>query len=95
MDALKMERTENRQRERAAAAAGPRRTLALLAAPSLEHVSRGRAPPRPRARAPQLLDTFWAKHDPTSKDRQGGDSGTQYRAGIYTTTGEQAEEAAK
>ncbi|GBF97405.1 peptide methionine sulfoxide reductase [Raphidocelis subcapitata] len=42
-----------------------------------------------------LLDTFWAKHDPTSKDRQGGDSGTQYRAGIYTTTEEQAEVAKK
>lgn len=35
-----------------------------------------------------LLDVFWAKHDPTSKDRQGADSGTQYRAGIYTTTDE-------
>ncbi|KAI8475726.1 MAG: peptide methionine sulfoxide reductase MsrA [Monoraphidium minutum] len=41
----------------------------------------------------QLLDTFWGKHDPTAKDRQGGDTGTQYRAGIYTTTAEQAEEA--
>lgn len=40
-----------------------------------------------------LLDTFWAKHDPTSKDRQGSDSGTQYRAGIYTTTDEQEETA--
>ncbi len=39
----------------------------------------------------QLLDAFWAKHDPTAKDRQGMDSGTQYRAGIYTTTEEQAE----
>lgn len=37
----------------------------------------------------QLLDAFWAKHDPTAKDRQGNDSGTQYRAGIYTTTPEQ------
>lgn len=42
-----------------------------------------------------LLDTFWAKHDPTAKDRQGNDSGTQYRAGIYTTTDEQAEAAKK
>ena len=49
----------------------------------------------PQPTAAQLLDVFWAKHDPTAKDRQGGDSGTQYRAGIYTTTGEQAEVARK
>ena len=42
-----------------------------------------------------LLDSFWEKHDPTAKDRQGADSGTQYRAGIYTTTPEQAEAAQK
>ena len=32
-----------------------------------------------------LLDVFWKKHDPTSKDKQGGDKGTQYRSGIYYT----------
>ncbi|CAA0818075.1 Peptide methionine sulfoxide reductase A1 [Striga hermonthica] len=30
-----------------------------------------------------LLDVFWGKHDPTTLNRQGGDSGTQYRSGIY------------
>lgn len=43
----------------------------------------------------QLLDEFWARHDPTSLNRQGNDSGTQYRAGIYTHDPEQLEEAAR
>lgn len=30
-----------------------------------------------------LLQVFWNKHDPTTLNRQGGDSGTQYRSGIY------------
>jgi peptide-methionine (S)-S-oxide reductase len=32
---------------------------------------------------PQLLDYFWHTIDPTVKDRQFCDSGTQYRSGIY------------
>ncbi|KAG1665390.1 hypothetical protein FOA52_015800 [Chlamydomonas sp. UWO 241] len=42
----------------------------------------------------ELLDVFWAKHDPTTKNRQGGDTGTQYRSGIYTHSAEQAAAAA-
>ena len=30
-----------------------------------------------------LLDVFWATHDPTSMDKQGADEGTQYRFVIF------------
>lgn len=31
----------------------------------------------------KLLDVFWATHDPTTKDQQGNDVGTQYRSAIF------------
>lgn len=40
-----------------------------------------------------LLDTFWARHDPTTPNRQGNDVGTQYRSGIYYYNPEQEKAA--
>ena len=41
----------------------------------------------------QLLDTFWAKHDPTQVNRQGWDVGDQYRSVIFFHDEEQREAA--
>ena len=45
----------------------------------------------------ELLDHFWAMHDPTEVNRQGPDVGDQYRTVIFTHTPEQmaAAEASK
>lgn len=37
----------------------------------------------------QLLEVFWANHDPTTLNRQGPDVGTQYRSVIFTCSPEQ------
>ena len=37
----------------------------------------------------QLLEVFWAMHDPTQVDRQGPDVGDQYRSVIFTLSDEQ------
>ena len=42
---------------------------------------------------PEILDRFWRFHDPTTKDRQGSDVGTQYRSIILCTGPEQQAEA--
>ena len=41
----------------------------------------------------QLLQVFFALHDPSTLNRQGADVGTQYRSGIYTTSAEQNQAA--
>jgi len=37
----------------------------------------------------ELLDVFWSIHDPTTKDRQGPDVGSQYRSAIFVHGPEQ------
>ena len=41
----------------------------------------------------QLLDVFWTKHNPTTKNRQGLDIGNQYRSSIFFHSPEQQEAA--
>ncbi len=40
-----------------------------------------------------LLKAFWENHDPTQRNGQGNDHGTQYRTAIYPTTAAQLEVA--
>jgi peptide-methionine (S)-S-oxide reductase len=42
----------------------------------------------------EILQVFFATHDPTTLNRQGADVGTQYRSAIYTHNDQQKETAA-
>ncbi len=42
-----------------------------------------------------LLTVFFATHDPSSRNRQGNDVGTQYRSAVFYTTEEQKAETEK
>ncbi len=44
---------------------------------------------RQRISLREVLEIFFTIHDPTTRNRQGNDIGTQYRSGIYTTDAEQ------
>ncbi len=46
-----------------------------------------------KVRYDELLKVFWENHDPTQGMRQGNDTGTQYRSGIYYTSDEQGKAA--
>lgn len=46
-----------------------------------------------RVRYGDLLDIFFATHDPTQLNRQGNDIGTQYRSAIFPASPEQEAEA--
>ena len=41
----------------------------------------------------KLLDTFWANHDPTTRNRQGPDVGSQYRSVVFYHSPEQQQAA--
>ncbi|SFP51752.1 peptide-methionine (S)-S-oxide reductase [Pseudarcicella hirudinis] len=41
----------------------------------------------------ELLEVFWKTHDPTTLNRQGADSGTQYRSAIFYHNEEQKKQA--
>lgn len=43
----------------------------------------------------ELLEVLWTTHDPTTLNRQGADSGTQYRSAIFYATEEQKNKAEK
>ena len=42
---------------------------------------------------PELLEVFWKTHDPTTLNRQGNDTGTQYRSAIFFHSDEQRQQA--
>src|SRR4029079_10866631 len=48
---------------------------------------------RERVSHGELLDLVWSKHNPTTRNRQGWDLGSQYRSAIFFHSPEQEAEA--
>lgn len=70
--------------------------------PTYEHVKTGRSGHAEAVRIDydpsktsmsKLLDLFFQLHDPTTKNRQGNDVGSQYRSAIFVATDKEREEA--
>ena len=41
----------------------------------------------------EILEVFWQTHDPTTRDRQGADVGTQYRSAVFYHNEDQRQQA--
>ncbi len=46
-----------------------------------------------RVRYEDLLDVFWSNHNPTTRNRQGPDVGSQYRSAVFFASPEQEQAA--
>ena len=64
--------------------------LSLLLSPAHAHAEAVRVEFDPGVVSfAQLLEVFWACHDPTQLNRQGPDVGTQYRSAVFCHDSEQ------
>ncbi len=71
---------------------GPATRMFAPTRPATPRWSRWTSTPR-RSAIEQLLDAFFALHDPTTLNRQGPDWGTQYRSAIFFHSPQQEAQA--
>src|SRR4051795_6761103 len=97
-----MDRKSGRRRERWPRTHPPLQTGGTVATPSYKQVCGGDTGHAEAIRVTfdneqlsydDLLDIFFATHDPTQLNRQGNDVGTQYRSAIFPLNGEQEAKA--